>query len=98
MNVEFASNELRRRFEDHREGSRAWGDVVARHYIQRVGQIANAPDLRLLTELRSLRVHRLHGPRSGQWSSILHGRWRLVFTLPEPGTVMIQEVSNHYDD
>lgn len=28
----------------------------------------------------------------------LQGRWRLIFTTPEEGLIIVMEVSNHYDD
>ena len=49
--------------------------------------------------IRSLRLHPLKGARKGELSIYLTGRWRLIVT---PGdteeSVIIQEVSNHYDD
>jgi plasmid maintenance system killer protein len=98
MNVEFASNELRRRAGEASEGTRAWGSVVARKYVQRVRQLYVARDMRDLTALQLLRVHRLHGDRAGLWTMALHDRWRLVFSNPEAGTIRVEEVSNHYDD
>ena len=98
MNVEFASNELRVRATSEREAVRAWGPLVGRKYSQRIRFIYSARDIHALAQVRSFRVHPLRGSREGMWSMVLHDRWRLIFTLPDPASVRIEEVSNHYDD
>jgi proteic killer suppression protein len=88
---------LRECFEDFAEGIREWGEIVAHRYIRRVNQITAASGRPELRAIRSLRLHPLKGGRSGQWSMVLHGRWRLIVTFAED-TVTVEEVSNHYDD
>ncbi len=49
--------------------------------------------------MQSLRLHRLRGQREGQWAIDLNSGWRLLVTYDEgEATVLVQEVSNHYDD
>ena len=45
----------------------------------------------------SLHVHPLTGGRMGQYAMTLQGRWRLIVTV-ENDRVVVEEVSNHYDD
>jgi plasmid maintenance system killer protein len=98
MKVEFANNDLRQRWEHQPLRRRAWVDVVAAKYLQRVGQLQEASGLSAISSLRSLRVHPLKGGRAGQFTMILHDRWRLVFSMVDSETVRVEEVSNHYDD
>ncbi len=97
MEVVFSGNDLRERFEDVSRGTRAWGPVVARKYIQRVLQLQAATNVQDLMALRSMRLHPLSGPLAGQWSLVLHDRWRLLVRF-EGTTVHLVEVSNHYGD
>ena len=97
MEISFADRSLRERFQTYEAGVRAWGPVVARKYIQRVLQLQAATSIRDIQSLRSLRLHPLHGDRSGDWSIVVHDRWRLLVRF-EGSTVHLLEVSNHYGD
>lgn len=99
MEIEFATHQLRRCFETSDLASRTWGSKIGRKYIQRVQLIIAARTLRDLETPISLHLHSLTGRREGQWAINLDERWRLVFTHREAGqTILIEEVSNHYDD
>jgi len=97
MEVEFANRRLQERFERYLEAARAWGEPVARKYVQRVREVQAASSVAELQALRSLRLHPLKGGRTGEWSIDLHGRWRMIVKF-EGQEVRIEEVSNHYDD
>ena len=46
-----------------------------------------------------MRLHALKGSRTGEWAIYLTGQWRLIVTKGDTEEHMvIQEVSNHYDD
>ncbi|MBA4181153.1 MAG: plasmid maintenance system killer [Anaerolinea sp.] len=93
----FADRSLERRFVVAREGTRAWGAGVARAYIRRLNAIALARNWDELHSLPGLRLHPLHGRRSGQWAISLTGRWRVVVE-PDGDGMMVIEVTNHYGD
>lgn len=97
MEIEFADRQLERRYEVPAEAQRAWGDVVARKFVQRVNQLRAARHQREVYALRALRLHQLTGDRSGRWAMTLHGSWRLEITFAAE-TAIIEGVSNHYDD
>ena len=79
---------------------RAFGDEVARRYIQRINIIKATRSANDLHKLPGLRFHALTGKRQGQYAINLTGFYRLIVTLQ--GTklevVQIEEVSKHYGD
>jgi len=97
MEIEFRDRRLEACYGHPESGVRAWGDVVARKFVQRVNQIAAAQDQRELYALRSLRLHQLTGDRAGRWAMVVHGSWRLELTFAG-NTAVIEEVTNHYGD
>ena len=100
MQIQFRNNKLEKCFASYKQAARAWGDVVARKYIQRVGMIQEVKDLNELCGLPGLKCHPLKGDRQGEYSIKLTGFWRLIFTLQgaQLEIAMIEEVSKHYDD
>ena len=99
VEVSFRTARLRRSYEESARAIRQWGPDVGRKYITRVNLLYAVSDLQAAYSIRSLRLHPLKGARKGELSIYLTGRWRLIVT---PGdteeSVIIQEVSNHYDD
>lgn len=78
---------------------RQWGPVVGRRYIVRVTELYNIPDFQEAANIRSLRLHPLRGPNEGKWAIDLTSSWRLIVTKgATEEQVIIEEVSNHYDD
>ena len=79
---------------------RAYGEPVARKYIQRVGIIKSARGIEELKRMPGLRCHELKGDRKGYWAINLTGFQRLIFTLEGKRLEIahIEEVSKHYGD
>lgn len=98
MQVEFGLKQLLKAYERSEIGTRQWGEVIARKYIQRVNTLFAASSWADLQTIRALRLHLLKGSRQGQWAIDLHDRWRLVVEKVDEQTVRIREVSQHYDD
>lgn len=99
MEVVFRTRRLRRNYEDANRATIDWGHDVSRRYADRVNSLYRARDFHQLYEVRRLRLHPLRGSRSGEFSIYLTGRWRLIVTRGDtPQSVIIEEVSNHYDD
>lgn len=97
MDVDFRSRSLERCFQDVDAAVRAWGPQVARRYILRIGQLRAAEGIRDIAELVGARLHPLHGERDGRYAITLVGRWRLIVRFVGV-RVLVEEVSNHYDD
>ena len=99
MEVIFRTNRLRRNYAEAARAIRQWGPVVGRRYIIRVTELYNIADFQGAVDIRSLRLHPLRGPNEGKWAIDLTGSWRLIVTKgATEETVIIEEVSNHYDD
>jgi proteic killer suppression protein len=98
--VKFKSRQLEGYFREHRKASKAFGEQIARKYIQRINIIQQTQSLDVLMKLPGLRCHALKGERKGQYAINLSGFCRLIFTLngKQLEIVMIEEVSKHYGD
>lgn len=97
MEVEFRSRFLERCFTHSSEAMRAWGREVGLRYVHRIQLMKETEMFEDLLRVRFLRVHPLSGVRRGQHALNLTGRWRLVVSV-QGGAIMVEEVSNHYDD
>ena len=99
MEVIFRTRRLRRNYENTNQGVRQWGREVAERYAFRIEQIREIGDFYQLYGVPSLRLHALHGSRSDELSIYLVGRWRLIVSKGDTEqSIIIEEVSNHYDD
>lgn len=100
MEVRFRTRKLQSHYERSGEAVKAYGEAVARKYIQRVNLIKAARDVDELKRLPGLRCHQLKGERLGQWAVNLTEFRRLIFTLEGDRLeiVRIEGVSKHYED
>lgn len=97
MEVEFRTRRLERCYHEPAFARRAWGERVARRYVERTQAIVRSRSFAELRAIPALRVHPLRGDRSGLHSLTLTGRWRLVVEVLD-ARVIIVEVTNHYGD
>ena len=100
MQIEFRIKKLEKQYVQQKLAVKAYGNEVARKYIQRINIIKQAKDFDELSGLPGLRCHPLKGDREGQYAIYLTGFYRLIFTLVGESLeiVQIEEVSKHYDD
>ena len=99
MQVFFRTRRLQRNYEDATRAIADWGHDVGRRYADRVDSLYEAADFRQLYDVRRLRLHPWRGSRTGEFSIYLMGRWRLIVTQGDTAqSIIIEEVSNHYDD
>ena len=85
MEVDFADSSLDRVEIDPR-ASAGHGQSIDRAYRKLMQAIRMAEDIRDLTAVRSLRLERLKGRRSHQWSMRLNKQWRLIVEFRGSGT------------
>ena len=99
MEVRFRTRQLRRCYEESARAVQRWGPEVARKFITRIKQIQAIADFQQAYNIRAMRLHALKGSNRGDLSITLTGRWRLIVTKGKrEDSVIIEEVSNHYDD
>lgn len=100
MRISFKTKALRSEYEQSRLGVKAYGEQIARKYVQRVNLLKDARDLEEVKTLPGLNCHPLKGNRKGQWAIKLTGFHRLIFTVSgeKLDIARIEEVSKHYDD
>ncbi len=68
-------------------------------YIRRIEMLQAVKDFQDAYQRPALRLHPLRSSRRGELSIYLVGRWRLIVTQgATEETVIIEEVSDHYDD
>ena len=99
MEVTFKTNQLKLCFEVSSKAVQKWGSVVGRKYVTRINQLYAVKDFQDAHNVRSIRLHTLNGGRRGELSIYLTGRWRLIVARGETEEhVIIENVSNHYED
>ena len=99
MQVVFRTRQLQRNYEDTTRAITDWGYEVSRRYADRVNHLYEARDFYQLYDARRLCLHPLRGSRTGKLSIYLTGRWRLIVTRGDTAqSIIIEVVSNHYDD
>jgi proteic killer suppression protein len=72
VEVRFRTRKLEKQYQSHKEAERAYGQEVARKYIQRVNIIKQARNIEELKALPGLRCHP-QGDRQGHWAINLTG-------------------------
>ncbi len=100
MEIQFKTKQLEKAYTHSKEGVKAFGNDVARKYVERINVMKQTRDIEELQKLPCLRCHALVGNRAGQWAIKLKGFYRLIFTLQgdQLEIAQIEEVSKHYDD
>ena len=86
-------------YEQSAKAVQKWGPDVGRKYITRINELYSVKDFQDAYNIRSMRLHALKGGRREELSINLTGQWRLIVTKGETEEhVIIQNVSNHYED
>ena len=100
MEVTFRTRRLEREYREYKKAVKAYGNEIARKYIDRINIIKTVVDIDELMGLPVVRCHPLKGDRAGQYAIKLTGFYRLIFTLKGDALeiVHIEEVSKHYGD
>lgn len=99
MRLRFATDELRRLFEDPAYVSPRLGRDVIRSYRKKVGFLVAAASELDLRNYRALHFEKLRGDREGQHSIRLNDQWRLILRLETDGEgrvlIVIEIVDYH---
>ena len=98
MDIRFATNRLAAASVSFSEATRLFGVPVGRKYIQRLAVMRAADKFTQLYGHRALRLHPLHGDRSGQYAMTLTGNYRLVVERVSEDAIRILEVEDYHGD
>lgn len=100
MEVKFKTKKLQKQYENHKIAEKAYGQQVAKRYIQRVTILKSAKAFEDLYKIPQLKFHPLTGDRDGEFAITLIGFYRLIVINVGDvfDIVKIQEVSKHYGD
>lgn len=100
MEIKFKTNKLQKQYESSKEAVKAYGEQVAKKYIQRVNILKNAKSFEELYTIPQLKFHPLTGDRDGEFAITLTGFYRLIITNDGDtfDIAKIEEVSKHYGD
>ena len=98
MEVFFQSRKLLRCYEESSRANREWGSIVGRRYIRMVNELRALPTFNDVCAIVRMRAHPYKN-RPGSYALSMTGRWRLLVRQGErEDQVIVEEVSNHYDD
>ena len=98
MEVSFQSRKLLSSYEESTRASHEYGPIVGRRYIQTVNGLRALPEFCDLFAVARMRAHP-YKSRPGSYALDITGRWRLIVRQGErPDQVVVEEVSNYYDD
>lgn len=78
MEITFRTRRLERLANDYRKCQNEFGEIRAKLYNKRLGDLRNADSLEAVRNLPG-RYHELSGDRKGQWACDLDQPYRLVF-------------------
>lgn len=95
MEIRFRHAKDRRCYERLKEGTRRWGEKVARRYVQRINILAACESAVDVKTFPQLRFHPLKGERKGQYAVDIDEYLRLDEAMT---IVVIEGVSKHYED
>lgn len=100
LEIRFKTKKLQKQYENLKEAKKAYGNDVAKKYIQRINILKSAKSFDDLNKILQLKLHPLTGNRQGEFAIALTGFYRLIVT--NDGGIFdiakIEEVSKHYDD
>lgn len=99
MRVEFEDDDLQRLYTDADFRLPWMGSDLVGHFRRKMALIVGAQDERDLYALRSLRLEKLLGDRSGQHSIRLNDQWRLILrfrTDPDGRVAVVIEVVDYH--
>ena len=97
MEIRFRTRRLQRAFAERNRAVREWGPVTGQRYVDRVETLETTARVLDLFAIRSLNFHPLTGDRSAQYSLRLTGQMRMIVTIEDERTLIVEEVVDYHD-
>jgi plasmid maintenance system killer protein len=98
VQLEFSSNRLAHAGVSLSVASQFFGLPIGRKYLQRLAILRATVKFNELYGHKSLRLHSLKGPRTGQYSITLSGNFRLIIEKVREDRVRIIDVEDYHGD
>jgi proteic killer suppression protein len=100
LEIRFKTKKLEKQYISSNEAIKAYGQQVAKKYINRIDILKSAKSFEDLYSMPTLKFHPLTGNRKGEYALSLTGYYRLIITQDGEtfDIAKIEEVSKHYDD
>lgn len=80
MEIEYASNKIRKQFSNATEIKKAFG-VNAKRVSSRLEDIRASPNLAVLMQIPAANCHPLTGDRKGDWAVDISANHRMIFEI-----------------
>ncbi|MCY3656958.1 MAG: type II toxin-antitoxin system RelE/ParE family toxin [Chloroflexi bacterium] len=96
MEIHFRTRRLQRAFSERNRAVREWGPVTGQRYIDVVRRLRRTERVEDLYKLVPLRFHPLTGDRRGQHALRLTGQMRIIVTVEDEQTLIIEEVVDYH--
>ncbi len=97
MEIRFRNRRLQRAFDQPNRAIREWGPVTGQRYIDRVEMLESTERVEHLYEIRPLNFHPLTGDRRGRHALRLTGQMRMIVTVEDERTIIVEEVVDYHD-
>ena len=97
MEIRFRNRRLQRAFEQRNRAVREWGPTTGQRYIERVRTLRRTERVEYLYKIRSLNLHPLTGDRRGQHALRLTGQLRMIVTIEDEQTIIVEEVVDYHE-
>jgi len=90
MTINFKTQKLKKNLTDERKLLKVYGQR-AKKINQRIKELRNADNLKVISTLPQLRLHPYKGKREGEWSIDIKDNWRIIFTLDHDPIPTLQD-------
>ena len=96
MEIRFRTRRLQRAYQQRNRAVREWGPIVGQRYVDLVRRLTRTRRAEDLYAIRRLRFHALTGDRQGRHALNLTGQMRVVVTVEDERTIIIEEVVDYH--
>lgn len=99
MIVEFKNKSLEECYTSIKKAKAIYGEKIGKQFIKKVEILQAIENIDQLARFKTLRFHALTGDKQGLYAINIDEFYRLIFELKNNKlTILIVEVSKHYDD
>ena len=83
MEVDTKNEKMRKLIKREALIAKEYGAQISGKIFSRIQDLIHAENLYVVSKIRSVGLHPLHGDRKGQWAIKLNGNRRMIIIIPE---------------